>query len=192
MAGQHLPRKARCELACADFARYGVPRQRSHRHRWSRSTSDRQTAHCLLRATRRALGLGKSSVRSRAVSAQHLPCVPGCGLTFALSGSAEAGAASCSASAPMQGWAACARKGHGVGHACWEGRMADVRPRGPHWRCRHELDASLLRSRAQAQKAAVQAENEARRRAQRVATLEAAPRASGDPQGQTQTASSTG
>jgi len=92
--------------------------------------------------------------------------------------------------APARGtaWAMAARRSEP-----WAlGGTVDVRLHGPHWRCWHAAKATVLRSSARTKKATGLAVNEARRRAFRASTLEAAPRAGGDVRCQTRTTRSAG
>jgi len=67
------------------------------------------------------------------------------------------------------------------------GGTVDVRLHGPHWGCLHASKATVLRSPTQTKKATDPAVSEARRRAFRASTFEAAPRAGGDARCQTRT-----
>jgi len=92
--------------------------------------------------------------------------------------------------APARGtvWAMAARRS-----GPWAlGGTVDVRLHGPHWGCLHASKATALRSPTQTKKATNPAVNEARRRAFRVSTFEAAPRAGGDARCQTRTAKKAG
>ena len=69
------------------------------------------------------------------------------------------------------------------------GPAADVRPNGLHWGCWHETEATKLRWPRQTKKTTGPGPKTARRRAQQVSTLDAAPRARGGARCQARTAS---